>query len=121
MKYFYSILFIIIFSLFSFGQKEATKVFERENGLDIEISFKPEPYSTKPVQNKTLIEFYNSIDEGLPGSPILPSKTYFVAIPPSSKIEVQLIDQKYNLITNSEIALNPQVTFSTDSILFYQD
>ncbi|MCU0413479.1 MAG: C25 family cysteine peptidase, partial [Ignavibacteriaceae bacterium] len=120
MKFFNTILFAIIFPFISFGQNETCKVFERENGLDIEIDFKPSPYSSKFAQNRTLIEFYNSIDEGSSGSPILPSKNYFVAIPPLSKIKVQLIGQKYSLITNAEIALNPDVTLSADSILIYQ-
>ena len=121
MKYLFTVHFLIFVSNVSYSQKENDKVYERENGLDIEITFKPESYSTKLVQNRTIIEFYNSVDEGLPGSPMLPSKTYFIAIPPLSKVKVQLADQKYNLINNAEIALNPEVKFSTDSILIYQE
>ena len=102
MKFLYTVLFLIFISLLSFAQKEATKLFERENGLNVEITFKPEPYSTKQIQNRTIIEFFNSIDEGLAGSPILPSKTYFVAIPPLSKVRIQLTEQKYNFIKNVE-------------------
>jgi hypothetical protein len=48
-------------------------------------------------------------------------KNLFFAIPPLSKIRVQLSDQKYNLITNAEAALNPELTLSNDSILIYLD
>jgi hypothetical protein len=121
MKFLFTVQFLIFVSVLSFAQKEVTKLFERENGLDVEITFTSQPYSSKLVQNKAVVEFFNSINEGLPGSPILPTKTYFFVIPPLSKIKVQLSDQKYNLITNAEIALNPDVTLSTDSILIYQE
>ena len=117
MKFLFTIQLLVLISVFSFGQKEANAVFERENGLDIEITFKPELYFSRLVQNKSVIEFYNSTDEGLPGSPILPSKTYLIAIPSLSRIEAQIADQNYNYIRNSEVAFNPEVTISNDSVL----
>lgn len=121
MKILFSFQILIFLSILSFGQNEISKIIERENGLDIEITFEPEPYSTKLEQNKSIIEFYNSINEALPGSPILPSKTYFVAIPPFSQVTAQLSNQKYNAITNSEVAINPEVVSSSDSVLMYRE
>ena len=114
-------ILLIFFSQLAFAQGEVVSIANRSNGLDIEMFFKQQPYSKSISQNRTIVEYFNAINESSPGTPILPSKTYFVAIPPLSKIRIQLTDQEYNLITNAEIALNPAVTFSTDSILIYQE
>ncbi len=89
--------------------------------MDIKLLFEQQPYSSKLSESNILVEYFNAIDEGIPGTPVLPSKTYFIAIPPLSKIAIKLAEQKYNFIKNVEVALNPEVKFSNDSILVYND
>jgi len=87
------------------AQSEATSIVSHSNGLDLNFVFNQEPYSVKRSNNKTIIEYFNALDESVPGTPALPSKTYFIAIPPNSKAQVQLTEQKYNLMQNI-LALN---------------
>ncbi|HEY6435148.1 MAG TPA: C25 family peptidase propeptide domain-containing protein, partial [Ignavibacteriaceae bacterium] len=110
-----------LFSILSLAQEEDVSVVSRSTGLDLKLLFEQQPYSKKLSDKKTTIEYINAMDEAQPGTPILPSKTYFIAIPPLSKIRINIIEQKYNFINNVEVALNPEVQVSNDSILVYRD
>ncbi len=100
---------------------EDVSVVNRSTGLDIDLIFEQQPYSKKLSGNKTIVEYFNAIDEAQPGSPILPSKTYFIAIPPLSIVSIKITEQKYNFINNVEVALNPDVALSEDSVMLYKD
>ena len=114
-------ILLTLFSSLAFAQSEDVSVINRSNGLDIKVLFEQQPYSKRFSENRTIVEYINAIDEGLPGTPILPSKTYFIAIPPLSKISIKLTEQKFNFIQNVQVALNPEVKLSNDSILVYKD
>ena len=115
------ILQITLFALLTLAQGKHVSVANRPTDLDIDLIFEQQPYSKKLFNSRTIVEYINAIDEAHPGSPILPSKTYFIAIPPLSNISLRLTEQKYNFINNVEVALNPEVKLSNDSILDYRD
>lgn len=115
------ILQLTLYSILSFGQGNDVSIVNRSTGLDIKLLFEQQPYSKRLLDNKYIVEYINAMDEAQPGVPILPSKTYFIAIPPLSKISINIIEQKYNFIKNVEVALNPEVHLSDDSILVYRD
>jgi hypothetical protein len=111
----------ILFSSVGLTQNQVPLIVESKNGLDIIFTFDEESYSQKISSNRTVIEYFNSADISSPGTPILPSKTYFIAIPPNSKISFSLSDKRYGLKKNVECALNPQVSLSGDSTLVYNE
>jgi hypothetical protein len=117
----FTALIILIFPILNFSQLEDGSIVNRSNGIDIYLVFKQEPYSKKVSGNKTFIEYYNAVDESSPGSPTLPSKTYLIAIPPSSQVKLQLTEQKYDYINNVEAELNPEVILSKDSSITYKE
>jgi hypothetical protein len=117
----FTLQIVLLFSLLTFAQREVVSIANRSNGLDIEMFFKQQPYSKRTSENRTIVEYSNAINESSPGTPILPSKTYIVAIPPLSTVRIQLVEQKYNFITNVDAALNPQVILSSDSTLVYKE
>ncbi|OGU65159.1 MAG: hypothetical protein A2W30_00060 [Ignavibacteria bacterium RBG_16_36_9] len=119
MKFIITIL-LTLFSLLTFAQGEVVSITNLSNGLDIKLLFKLQPYSQRIFGNRTIVEYFNSINEGLPGTPVLPSKTYFVAIPPLSKVKMQFDNQEYNFIKNVEVGFNPDVSLFTESILIYK-
>jgi hypothetical protein len=121
MKIVITIQLIIIFSILNFAQKENISVTNREDGIDIRIMFSEETHTKIVAGNKNIIEYFNAIDVSSPGTPALPSKTFFIAIPPDSKINPRLTEQKYNLIDNAEVRLNPDVVLSGDSSISYKD
>ena len=114
-------ILLTLFSLLTFAQGEDVSVVNHSTGLDIKVLFEQQPYSKRFSANKTIFEYINAIDEGLTGTPILPSITYFIAIPPLGKISIKLSEQKFNFIQNVQVALNPEVNLSKDSILVYKD
>jgi len=121
MKYIFTLYISILYSVIAFTQGEVTSVVPQENGLTVQLLFRLEQYSQKIVENKIVIEYINASDESSPGAPVLPSKTYFVAIPPLSKVKIQLAEQKYNYIKDAEVEFNPEVYLSADSILMYKE
>ena len=121
MKLFFTILITLFFSILNFSQQKSVSIVNRQNGIDVNLIFNQEPYSKTVLGNRYLIEFVNSLNESSQGTPALPSKTYFVAIPPNAKINLQLQNQKYNFINNAEIKLNPSVFLSSDSSISYKE
>ena len=72
-------------------------------------------------KNRNIINFYNAADESIPNSPILPSKTFFIAIPPNSKVKVSIFDAKISKINSVIPRSNPRVIQESDSSLTYSE
>jgi len=62
-----------------------------------------------------------TIDESNPGVPALPSRTYYFAIPPSTKVNADLLNIKFDKIENFELEINPKVILVGDSSLSYSE
>ncbi|MBE0572362.1 MAG: hypothetical protein IH618_12535 [Ignavibacteriaceae bacterium] len=121
MRIFFTIQFVFLLSQLSFAQSEVVSLLEKQSGMEIGLHFKQEPFNQKFSDGKAVIEYFNFINEGLPGTPILPSKTYFIALPPHSQVRIQLTEQKYSFIKNSLPALNPEMNLSNDSSIIYNE
>lgn len=115
-------IFLLVIFLYSdtFSQKEITSIVKEANGILINLIFKNEIPSKKIIDEKTILDFTYSKDESEPGSPILPSKNYYIAIPPKSKINVELINKQINVHQNVEPAANSLVKQINDSTLSYE-
>jgi len=90
------------------------------NGFIYSLNIDKEPY-TIDGQQKRIIDYYNAVDESNPGSPALPSKSFIVALPPYSKIKVQLLDQNFNFISNVLPRSNPKISLASDSSIIYSE
>ena len=120
MKLLFTVLITIFSSILNFSQQKNVSVENRDDGIDINVVFSKQPYSKNISGTRSLIEYINFSDESSQGAPALPSKTYFVAIPPYSKIKLRLENPIFNSISNAEIKLNPTVFLSEDSSLTYK-
>ncbi len=67
-----------------------------------------------------VMNFINSVDVSKPGSPGLPSKIVYVAIPPKSNANVYLRGQQYTSFSEVSISVNPAVAKLNDSTLKYE-
>ncbi len=116
------LIFLLIIFLCSnaFSQQEVTSFSKETNGISISVTFKNEIPFQKIVDGKTILDFTYSKDESKPGSPILPSKNYYIAIPPESKINIELINKKIYAHKNVEPAVNSLVKQINDSTLSYE-
>jgi hypothetical protein len=121
MKFLFAIQFLFIIHVLSFGQDQTFQGSESEKVFEVELKFDPQPYSVSNIHTKSIVDYFNFVNEGSAGTPVLPNKTYFIAIPPLSKISIQISNQRYNHIADSEIALNPETYLSADSVLIYQE
>jgi hypothetical protein len=84
------------------------------------ISFN-EPYKLITSGSNKTIEFVNAINVGKPGSPELPSKIVYVAIPPKGSASASLSNQQYQTYTNVTVEANPNVVKQNDSTLKYEN
>ncbi|HOJ18069.1 MAG TPA: C25 family cysteine peptidase [Ignavibacteriaceae bacterium] len=105
----------IIFSITTFAQTTTKMIHHDLAGMELNI------YCENPKISflDNSVYFPGYVDESNPSSPILPSQTLFIAIPPYSKInlEGQILNKRsYN---NVSIQSNPSITFSSDSLLTY--
>lgn len=107
---------LIAFLLVTYlGKAQTIKTFPSNsiNTIKVEIDFTTE-------KDKSKNTFLN-IDESNPGSPILSSKTFFIAIPPEIKILANLSDNKKSFYPKTDIAVNPSLTLLRDTILSYKE
>jgi Peptidase family C25/Interleukin-like EMT inducer/CARDB/Propeptide_C25 len=73
----------------------------------------------KDTNGVKFITFPNALNESNPGSPELPSKIVFVAIPPKSKATISLSNQQYSIYQDVSIEANPKLVKLKDSTLVY--
>ena len=114
----YIFVFIPLSTLFS--QTRDVQIIQKQDGLNVKVIFEKQPYILDG-KNGNIINFYNAVDESKPGSPILPSKTFFIAIPPNSKAKVSIIDEKVSKIKSVIPRSNPKVLPESDSSLTYSE
>ena len=103
-----------------FAQVYLIKYTPSSDGFTLSLSFDNEPYLFEGEDEKT-INFFNNIDENNPGTPNLPSRTVYIAIPPTSKIKLSFTNEKFNLINNVVPKSNPEIKLAADSTLVYRD
>ncbi|MDO8550153.1 MAG: C25 family cysteine peptidase, partial [Ignavibacteria bacterium] len=118
MKFVYSFFFVIILIISPdfFSQIKSSKIINRSDGINIHLNFNREPYTIKKEEGKEILEYSSALNEGAPGSPVLPSKTIFIAIPPYSKVMLLLSNKKENFISDINIKLNPETKLNKDRI-----
>ncbi len=111
------LLVILIFVSYSNAQK--ITISDLNEGMGLQIIFDEVPYNLEG-DNRKIINYFSKIDESKPGSPIWPSKTLFIAIPPCSKVRVKKLNEKLSFIESVIPKSNPEVELFKDSILVYK-
>ncbi len=113
---FISILFIID----AYSQISSNQIIEKANGYTLNLSFEKQPFLMEGNNGK-VINYFNSINESKPGSPILPSKTIIVAIPPESQIRFEIVDRTIERLKSVIPKSNPTIKLGKDSSLIYNE
>lgn len=90
--------------------KANEKSFNLPNEFGTILNFAPYP--------KTYL--YENIDESKAGAPLLRSETYFIAIPPNTKVNIKINEQKYFTTSIPYIEINPKVVLEHDSTMSYK-
>jgi hypothetical protein len=121
MKQLYRLLIsVLIVSINLYPQLSVMEQSETGDGIILHVKIADEPYLLEG-EKKNIINFVSYIDESKTGLPILPSKTVFIAVPPGSKINVSLFEEKIKTIPNVIPRANPLTSLKNDSSLIYND
>ena len=113
-----SIYFTLIFLSTIYSQVQSTVTTLTSNELLLDLKFEKQPYILEGKQ-KNVINYFNAVDESTPNSPILPSKTFFIAIPPNSKTKIKILEEKQYVIESVFPKSNPKVELTNDSSIVY--
>ncbi len=122
MKRFYGLL-IVLFLFASFdisSQVISSDIIIKADCIDLKLEFGREPFDIVKDKDKDKVEYSNYINEGMPGSPVLPSKTIFIAIPPYSKVNPILTIKRKNVIADVDLKLNPEIKQKEDRIIYLE-
>ncbi len=125
MKTFISVLYksiyvTLIFLSTMYAQVKSTVTTLANDKLLLNLKFEKQPYILEGKQ-KNVINYFNAVDESTPNSPILPSKTFFIAIPPNSKAKIKILEEKQYIIESVIPKSNPEVEYSNDLNLVYNE
>jgi len=101
-------------------QFKSAVVQNHPSSIHIKINFVGEPYNLRYSDVKSVVEYEKFMDESAPGSPALPKKIIYVAIPPKSNINVQVLKKETTLLKNVEVTLNGKSELINDSIIVYK-
>ena len=115
-------LFLVVLAIVSIQNLSAQEktVIKTVDGFEIKLNFPPVEYLIQNVDGYNKYNFVFNEDESKPGYPKLPSKTYFLAIPPDSKVEVELSDKNFNEFYNALIERNRKPKLVDDSLIIYE-
>jgi len=115
------LLFLILFfTQVTYGQLKISKIESVKNSITAKISLN-DNYQVQQNAGKTKLEFPNTQNISKPGSPTLPSKIIYVALPPESKASVQLSNQKYQVYSDNNVEVNPAIVKLNDSTIKYEN
>ena len=117
------ILFVIQFFLLSscivFPQYKITNLSNNGNSIKFDVELQKNEYSIeKNAFGNTIINFTNTMDESKPGTPELPYKIIFVALPSVSKVTVESSIISFERI-DAYPQINPEVIQQNDSVITY--
>lgn len=116
-------LLIIVIGLFSQSYSQTIQVINiNQNENDVRINFisTAESFISK-INDKNYFDFDLSMDESMPGKPIIPSRIFIVAIPPNSGVSAELKNSVVKVFDQAQLKVNPKISMNPDSTLNYQD
>ncbi len=102
-----------------FAQFKIQKLDSANNSFKYKLIFN-DKYRIHNDLSEKYLEFPEALNEDKGGAPSLPVKVIYLAIPPGSKIEVNLANQKYENFPNTKALINPSVFELNDSTLKYE-
>ena len=113
------LLIVFLYPHTALSQIKTSEISVSNNSLKFQISIN-DRVALKDTNGIKYISFPNSLDESKPGSPVLPSQTVFVAVPPKSRANTNLSNQHYKTYQDINVEVNPEVVKLNDSTLTYK-
>lgn len=112
------ILIVLTFPIILWGQFKIA----RSTGYGYQLKFvnTSEVFLESDKGDYKLLDFIDQLDESQPGKPKLPSKIFYLAIPPESKIEISISEKFTSEKSNVLIQVNPKIRLENDSLIIYE-
>ncbi|NWF50696.1 MAG: T9SS type A sorting domain-containing protein [Ignavibacteriaceae bacterium] len=118
-------ILVIVLLLFSLNKSAAQVKIEnlqkKSDGMNFSISFDEPRHSINIINEERVISFPDYLDEGSPGSPVVPYYVAYIAIPPFAKIEVKVEEKNVNSFANVRPEINKQPVLDSDSTISYKE
>jgi hypothetical protein len=117
------ISFVFLMSVIVFSSLGAQIVLQHEElqGSRYSVKFHNSgyPYSIHEAGGKRIIRFNVPPDEGKEAAPTLPRRDLFIALPPNTRPDINVVITQQDVIPNVLPILNPKVHRQNDSVLVY--
>ncbi len=117
----FSFISLLILQMFfiSYAQQDVVTFEDKIDNIVLNIKLQSRPFELIGNGIKK-IDFSDYKDESTPGSPVLPSKTFFVAIPPGSKVTIKSGKTETKIYNDVQPESNPDV-YLKDSVMNYSN
>lgn len=113
--------YFFLFLYFTFSTFLLPKTEVKNNSFSIRINNKSIEYSKELKNNTSIIDFYNFTNPSKAGEIKLPQKIIYVAIPFSTKPEIQYVSINTRQFENSIPATQPEILLKNDSTFSYRE
>lgn len=114
------LVFILVIFICSFSLSQTIHK-SSDNSYEIKFINTPAPSLKSALGSLEKIDFFENIDESKPGFPKIPSKTFYIALPPESRINVYLENVSKSEVKDVILEKNPKVILENDSTLRYEE
>lgn len=113
-----AVILIFVISLgYIWGfESEVKKI---SNGFEIKVRFQQHEYISSKENGLDKYDFIFSGDESKPGYPKLPSRLIFIAIPPESKLNSEIVEKYFTEYDNAVVEVNPEPVLM-DTVIEYK-
>ncbi len=108
---------LLILACISNNFPKDAKIKKNNNGFEAYLRFPQHQYI---INEKNEIDFIFDEDESIPGKPKLPSKTFIFALPPESKVKIELVEKKITVIENVHPSLNKHTELINNHAIIYK-
>lgn len=89
-----------------------------ESGLKLSLFTNPSDFISTD-NGKYVFNYSEGIEENSPGKPLLPSRNIIIAIPPYSRVQADVSNNKEKVLENINLKVSPQIYLDKDSSISY--
>lgn len=68
-----------------------------------------------------IFDYSLGMEEDSPGKPMLPGRNLIIAIPPYSKVSLDISDKQEKIFQKIDIKVSPEISFANDSTILYKE
>ena len=120
--YYLEVLSFILFSNFILNAQavKISNITQSETGLSVSFFTYASEFITDS-DGKLIFDYSAGMEEDSPGKPMLPSRIFFIAIPPEAEISFDISNKQEKVFQKIDIKVSPEISFADDSTILYKE